>query len=469
MTNTNEQPVDWLQHIKLEFNNCYDLTIQSVANQQITLCYFDHLLEKAQYHQVITAFLDDAPAEDGRDRMMGIFNEVYGHNHADRLQHFTEAVLSGKIGAVYNNNLYSISAGNGQTRSIESSQKDTTVIGPHDAFVENAMINLSLVRRLLQTTSLKVQQFNIGKDQTIHTYFLYLEDQASPKVVEEARRRLSQLRIQQALDTSQIAKRLEDFPYSFFPQWLHSERPDDTCFQLMKGKIAVITAGSPTMIMAPTSFLEYFGVIGDVYERWQFGVFIRILRLLAVAISLLFSAVYVAVTTYHYQFIPQSLLTTIIQSRLKIPFEPMVEAFLMEAVIELLREASARLPNKIAQTIGIVGGLVLGQAVVEAGLASNVLIVAVAAGALASFIMPSYSMETSLRILKFFAILAAGFMGYYGILMFLALLITHICHLTSLKREYMMLNHFIAFFSEGRDKLWNSLLKKSGSGKQGGS
>lgn len=468
MTSASEQPVDWLKQIKQEFKDCADLTIQPVADQQVTLCYFDHLIDKAQYHQVVTAFLDDAPVEDGLERMLGIFNDVQGHNHMDLMNEFTNAILAGKIGVVYNGSLYSISAGNGQTRSIQPSQKDATVIGPHDAFVENAMINLSLMRRRLQTTALKVQQFDIGKDQTINAYFLYLEDQASPKIVAEAKQRLSHLRIQQATDTSQVAKRMEDYPYSFFPQWLHTERPDETCFHLMKGKIAIITAGSPTMIIAPASFLEYFGVIGDVYERWQFGVFIRILRLLSVAVSLLFSAVYVAVTTYHYQFVPPSLLTTIVESRIKVPFEPMVEAFLMESVIELLREASVRLPNKIAQTIGIVGGLVLGQAVVQAGLASNVLIVAVAAGALASFIMPSYSMETSFRIIKFFAIIAAGFMGYYGILMFLALLITHICHLTSLKQEYMMLNHFVVFFSEGREKLWNSIYKKSGSRKQGG-
>lgn len=159
-------------------------------------------------------------------------------------------------------------------------------------------------------------------------YLLYLEVQASPNIVSEAKQRLANLHIQQALDTSQVAKRIEDYPYSFFSQWLHSERPDETCFQLVKGKIAIIAAGSPTMIMAPASFLEYFGVIGNVYERWQFEIFIRILRLVSVVVSLLFSAVYVAVTTYHYPFVPPSLLTTIVESRIKIPFEPMIEALL---------------------------------------------------------------------------------------------------------------------------------------------
>ncbi|MGZ9582988.1 spore germination protein [Paenibacillus marinisediminis] len=468
MTDTSTEPTDWLELLRKHFEDCDDITIRSVVNQEVTLIYFECFFINAMFHQVVTDFLEDAPVENGLNRMMNIWDEVYGHNQDDQLQNMASYILDGKIGAIYDGKLYYIDVGTSPTRSIQPSMKETSISGPHEAFVERATTNLSLIRSRLQTTELKVQQYDIGTDMPITVYMIYLKNQTSPAIVNEAVERLSKLRMKQALDTIQVAKRIEDFPYSFFPQWLVTERPDTVCLQLMKGKIVIIADGSPSSIIAPVSFLDFFGVIGDLYERWHFEVLIRILRLLSIAITLLFSATYVAITTFHYQFIPPSILATMVQSRLKVPFEPMYEALLMEGVIEVLREASTRLPNKIAQSIGIVGGLVLGQAVVQAGLAGNVLIVAVAAGALSSFIMPSYTMETSFRILKFIMIIFAGTMGYFGILIFLALLTTHLCHLTSLKQEYLKMYHFVDFLTEGKEKLLNSALKGSSESKQGG-
>lgn len=147
---------------------------------------------------------------------------------------------------------------------------------------------------------------------------------------------------------------------------------------------------------------------------------------------------YVSVTTFHYEMIPEALLRTLAESRNKVPFPPVYEALLMEIMIELLREAGARLPTKIGQTIGIVGGIVIGQAAVQAGLTSNVLIIAVASSAIASFVIPSYMMSASIRLIRFGIIILAGIWGNMGLVMGIALIVIHLSSLTSLGSSYMI-------------------------------
>ena len=166
---------------------------------------------------------------------------------------------------------------------------------------------------------------------------------------------------------------------------------------------------SPDAIYGPAPFFTFFESTEDIYMRWNMGFFLRILRLTATFLSILLTPAYVAVLTYHYEVIPSPLLVSLGQSRSNVPFPPVFEAFLLEFVIELLREAGRRLPTKVGQTMGIVGGIVIGQAAVEAGFTSNILIIIIALSALGSFTTPSYLMGTAIRIIRFPIILLAGF------------------------------------------------------------
>ncbi|WP_245596164.1 spore germination protein [Paenibacillus taiwanensis] len=450
---TSEEEINLNALILKRFQDCADLTVQEIADNQMTLYYFDHLLDKSQYHELVSQFFEDAPTAIGLQRLLHVWNEIEGLNQEQMVQTLEEAILGGEIGGIYGSKIYRISVGSPESRSIQSSNREAIITGPHDAFVEQSTTNISLIRRRIRSHLLKVHKFDVGRDQPIITYLLYMEGTALPAVVDEAITRLSKLKLKQALDGNVIAKRMDDNAYSLFPQWLGTERPDLASNHLIHGKVAIITNESPTVIIAPARLTDFFAVSGDAYERWHFSLFIRILRFVAFALSLVFSAFYVAVTTYHYQLVPPSLLQTIVESRLRVPFEPMIEALLMEGVIELLREAGARLPTKIAQTIGIVGGLVIGQAVVQAGLASNVLIVAVAASALSSFIVPNYTMETSMRILRFVSIILAGYLGYFGIFLFIAMFVTHVCHLRTLNQEYALLENIFQFSFLSKEKL----------------
>ncbi|CAM4485315.1 spore germination protein [Paenibacillus typhae] len=226
-------------------------------------------------------------------------------------------------------------------------------------------------------------------------------------------------------------------PNSVFPQFLTTERPDVAVSKLTAGRIIVMIDNSPTALSAPASFFEFFSSPDDYYQRWALGTALRLLRYLALVITITFTAMYVSVTTFHYEMIPEALLRTLAESRNRVPFPPVYEALLMEIMIELLREAGARLPSKIGQTIGIVGGIVIGQAAVQAGLTSNVLIIAVASSAIASFVIPSYMMSASIRLIRFGVIILAGIWGNMGLVIGMALIVIHLSGLTSLGTSYI--------------------------------
>ncbi|TVX92529.1 spore germination protein [Paenibacillus agilis] len=452
---------DWVELTRKMFVNANDLTVEAILGGQITVMYIHHLLNKNEYHQVITSFAQDSDSDTALKRLMSVWNPLQGHNEQDMLDKIAEHIVNGDIVGVYNNQVGMISSGAASFRAIQTSAKENVITGPHDAFVESAEINASLIRRRIRTPRLKSIKYNIGKDFPFYAYLIYIEGVAEEDVISEACIRMENLHMREVLDGNEVAKQLDDTPFAVFPQWIGTERPDSVTQYLLNGKVAILTDNSPTVVVAPVNFLDFFAVIGDNYERWHFSRFIRLLRLFAFTLTLMLSAFYVAVTTYHYQFIPPTLLETMITSRLRVPFEPMMEALLMEGVIEILREAGARLPTKIAQTIGIVGGLVIGQAIVQAGLTGNVLIVAVASSALASFIIPNYTLETSMRALRFINIILAGLMGYFGIVIFISLIITRLCHLRSLNKEYIDLSYFADFFFWSKEKRPRSVVQKS--------
>ncbi|MBW9234449.1 spore germination protein, partial [Leptospira santarosai] len=174
----------------------------------------------------------------------------------------------------------------------------------------------------------------------------------------------------------------------------------------------------------------------DQNLRWPIASFLRILRFSAVFLSIYLTPMYVAALTFHYEIIPQSLLVPLSESRALVPFPPIIEALLLELIIELLREAGARLPTKVGQTIGIVGGIVIGTAAVQAGITSNILIIIVALSALASFTTPSYMMGNVIRVIRFPLILLAGFWGFYGIMLGFCFVLIHLIRQSSLGSPY---------------------------------
>jgi spore germination protein KA len=190
-------------------------------------------------------------------------------------------------------------------------------------------------------------------------------------------------------------------------------------------------------MICPSSFLGFFISPEDYYSRWTTATLLRCIRFFGFFLTIMLTPFYISALTYHPEMLPYEVLKSIYESRSRVPFPPVIEVLLMELVLEVLREAGSRMPTKIGQTIGIVGGIVLGTAAVEAGLVSNILIVLVAISALLSFLPPSFRMSNTSRFVRYIFILSAGFFGLYGQMIAFAWLIYHLVNLTSLGTPFM--------------------------------
>ncbi|MBM7839542.1 hypothetical protein JOC54_002822 [Alkalihalobacillus xiaoxiensis] len=323
-----------------------------------------------------------------------------------------------------------------EDREITVPEIEFSVFGSKEAFIETVEVNINLLRRRIPTSDLYLKKYIVGSSSKTAVYVVYCQSIANEENVQTVKQRLADLQIDQVPDASTLLQTIEDRS-SVFPQIIDTERPDRTAAALMEGKVAILTDGSPQALLAPVTIFEFISAFEDYFLSWQTASLLRIIRIAAVLFSIFATPLYVAVLTYHPEIIPQDLFANLIVSRTAVPFPPIIEALFLEVTIELLREAGARLPTKVGQTIGIVGGIVIGTAAVEAGLTSNVLLIIVALAALASFTIPVYRMGTTIRIVRFPFIIAAQVWGLIAIALFSIFIITHMLSLTSLGRPYM--------------------------------
>lgn len=322
-------------------------------------------------------------------------------------------------------------------RSISTPENETTVLGPQDSFTESLETNISLVRRRIRSIHLKSKIFLIGTETRNSIGVLYMENIANPENVQRVIHRLQNVEYDGFTGLPSLSQVIEDKPYSPFPQFFITSRPDNTAKQLLDGRVVVILNGSPEAIITPSTFLEMFLSIEDFYNRWPTATLLRCIRFFGFFVTIFLTSTYVSVLTYHPEMLPPAMLILLSESRSKVPFPPLFEVLIMELVIEILREAGARMPSKIGQTLGIVGGIVIGTAVVEAGLASNILIVVISVSALLSFLPTNLQMANSARFMRYIFIIMAGIFGMYGQTISLAWMLAHLSEVTSLGNPYM--------------------------------
>ncbi len=330
-----------------------------------------------------------------------------------------------------------ISAQHELVRELTHAEVEHTVIGPKEAFVESIGQNLNLIRKRLPISELTVEEYSMGSISRTAVAVVYIAGITNEDNINTIKQRLENVDFDEITDSSYIVQLISDNSRSPFPQLLDTERPDRAAAVLAEGKIVIVVDGSPHVLISPTTFSEFFSSFEDYFLNWIIASFVRILRAFSVIFSIQITSIYVATLTYHMELIPTDLLGTLVASRQHIPLPPFYEALLLELVIELLREAGARLPTKVGQTIGIVGGIVIGTASVEAGLTSNVLLIIIALAALASFTTPVYKMNNSIRFLRFPFLFFANLWGFVGVLFCSCLLLTHMIRLTSLGRPFL--------------------------------
>lgn len=327
----------------------------------------------------------------------------------------------------------------GKTRAIEEPVSESVLRGPRIGFTETLSDNTAILRRHGESGELAMLSYKIGTRVEKELKVVYFRDIANPELVEEVKRRVSAIDVDEALETGYVEHLIEDNFLSPFPQIQNTERPDRVMAALLEGRVAILLDGSPYALLMPVTYSMMLQSPEDYYDRWIPGALIRSLRFLAAMISLFAPALYISFISFHPGLIPTKLVISIISTRQGVPFTTLIEALIMEISIEILREAGLRLPKPIGPAMGIVGGLIIGQAAVNAGIVSPILVIIVSVTAVSSFAAPMYSTGISFRLLRFPIMIAAAVFGLYGVVMSFLLLCIHMLKLKSFGVSYLEL------------------------------
>jgi len=297
-----------------------------------------------------------------------------------------------------------------KSRGVQKIEDERVILGPKEGFNETVRDNIALIRQRLKTSDLKAERFVIGEKTQTEVVLMYLASLAGEEVVRGIREKLAAIRVDGVVNRGVIVEMLEGNILSPFPQITETERPDSAVGNLLEGRVAILIDGVPTAVLLPVVFAQLFQSPDDYYNRPLLVTAIRLVRVLGFFVATTFPAIYVAILTFHHEIIPPEMLVPLAQSRVGLPFSPLTETLLMDVAVELLREASLRLPGPVGQTIGIVGALILGDSAVRANIVSPILVVILAVSMLGSFTVPNYSASLGVRLLRFPITIMAGFL-----------------------------------------------------------
>lgn len=325
----------------------------------------------------------------------------------------------------------------GKTRSIEEPVSEGLLRGPRVGFTEVLSDNTALLRRHGKNESLEMIKFQVGSRAKKNLVVAYMKDIVNSDLLEEVKRRIEKIDMDYLSESGYVEQLIEDNSLSPFQQAQNTERPDRVINSLLEGRVAILLDGSPFALIVPVTFSMLLQSPEDYYERWIPGTLLRMLRFLATFFALFAPALYISFISYHPGLIPTKLVMSIIEARQGVPFPSLIEALIMETSIEILREAGVRLPKPIGPAMGIVGGLIIGDAAVNAGLVSPFLVIVVAITAISSFAIPMYSAGITLRLLRFLAMFCAAILGVYGTILFFLLICSHLVKLKSFGVPYI--------------------------------
>lgn len=324
-----------------------------------------------------------------------------------------------------------------EQRAINEAPNEPVLRGPREAFVESIQTNVSLLRRRVKSSSFKTESLTFGKHTQTKVVLAYLEGVCQQTLIDEMKLRLSFIDIDAVLDSAYLEEVIADHPSSPFTQVQYTERPDTVSASILEGRIAVMVDNTPNVLLAPVTFFMKMQSAEDYYQNYIAATWIRNIRYVFLIISVLLPSFYIAVTTFHPEMIPFSLLMSVSASREIVPFPALLEALVMELAFEGLREASVRIPKAIGQTVSIIGALIIGTAAVQAGIVSASMVIIVSVTGIASFIIPSYDLSLTFRLLRFPMMLLAGMFGIFGIACGVILIYIHMVNLESFGVPYL--------------------------------
>lgn len=332
---------------------------------------------------------------------------------------------------------YTLDIANPPNRTPEETNTEITIRGPRDGFIEDLSVNVAILRKRLRSNTLKYEQHMLGERSQTKIGLIYVDDIMRPEVLDEVKRRLSTIDIDAIINANQLEELMMESDYPLFPIFHYTGRPDFTIDSLLSGRFALFVDGLPTAIIGPLNFMFLLKTAEDSEIHFLYNSFERLLRLAGIWVASSLPGLWIALTSFHPDQIPLVLISSLTEARQEVPLPPPLEALIMVLLFELFREAGMRLPMAIGQILTVVGGLIIGDAAIRAGVTSPAMVVIVATSAVATFTLVNQSLQGIISIIRVFIVVCSSFLGMFGFLLSSFLVLLYAANLRSFGLPYL--------------------------------
>lgn len=403
--------------IKLALAYCSTVTNDSLISENII--------------EPLTTSADISGSADIMTRIMKGVVQISDCEKTNSITSIVESICSGHTVLLLDGEteVLTLNTPNLPARSVEEPSSERVLNGPREGFNESIIASLAMLRRRVRSNKLKMKLITLGKRTKTQVSVCYIDGLVNQKILAELNKRLNKIDIDAVLDTNYISELIKDGPTSPFRTTGYTERPDTVIARLLEGRIALIVDGSPSVLTLPFLFIENFQSSEDYYMNYYYASFSRMLRIFGFIITLGVPGLYIAIVAYHHEMLPTQLLLNIAAERSSVPLPASVEAFVMLIVFDILRETGVRMPNNIGQALSIVGALVIGQSAVEARMVAAPMIIIVAMTGITNLLVPRLS--GPVIFIRYFLLLAASVLGFYGLVLGMAVVVIHVLNLRS--------------------------------------
>ncbi len=428
---------DCMDVVKREVNICkdggfriYGVYVDGLVNREILE---NHLLGNVFEYKNLRGDIADDTKNKPIKLIMQHFSATFDVKEVETMDDMVKAVLSGDS-AIFVEGCTTgivIATRGWPARGVSEPETENVVRGPRDGFTETIRFNTVLVRRRIRDTKLKVKMVSVGTRSRTDVAIMYMDDIARPELVQMVQDRMNKYVIDAIFDSGYIEQLIEDSWKSPFPQTQATERPDKFASSLLEGKVGIIVDNSPFAIIVPATLNAYYQASEDYYQRWHIMTFVRILRYLVSFLSFTLPGLYVATLNFQPEMLPTAFAISIAASREAVTFTTVMEIIATELIFELFREAGIRAPGAIGHVIGLVGGIVIGQAAVDANIISPMIVIICALTAVCTFAIPVYSLTAAFRLIRYGVIALSAVFGLYGFLVAMLIILIHLSSLES--------------------------------------
>ncbi|WP_203362099.1 spore germination protein [Bacillus sp. REN10] len=440
------------QTLRDTFKHCSDVTFSNLQfhKESVTLVYCTGLVSTDMLYKTVPkkleSFLQNPPNEFTEEALQALqLPTLQMINSSEKAE--TEIFL-GKLLLIFCSGtvIYSVDVSDRPQRSTEDSNMEISIKGPRDNFIEDITVNHALIRKRLRTTSLRSEQFEVGTRSKTKISLLYIEDIVGEQVLNDIKAKISSIDIDSLYSGTQLEELMnDDHAFAFFPRHSYTGRPDFAVQSLLSGRFIILIDGVAFAYITPVNLFFLLKTAEDSESSYIYNSFERLMRVLGISTATFLPGFWVALTAFHQNQIPFTLLATVIESRRGVPLPTAAEAFLMLILFEVFREAGMRLPLAIGQTLSVIGGLIIGDAAIRAGLTSPAMLVVIAASTIATFTLVNQSLVGTVSLIRFGVIIVVAFFGLFGFFVSLFFIGTYIAKFHSFGVPYLQIASKMSF------------------------